>query len=94
MNTAWNVIMRLSSMKSKYAWELFWFFEAVVILISIGATTVLGWLAGLFIGEPFGIELFLGFLVIYLVNEHYVLEAMDVMYDELENSNWLEQDLN
>lgn len=94
MNTAWNVIMRLSSMNSKYAWELFWFFEAVVILVSIGATSVLGWIVGVFIGEPFGVELFMGFIVIYLVNEHYTLELLDMVLDVLEDNNWLEQDLN
>lgn len=93
MNTAWNVIMKLAGMKSKFAWELFWFFEAIVILISIGATSVLGWIVELFIGEPFGIELFMGFMVIYLVNEHYCLKAMDIMYDSLENSGWIDHDL-
>lgn len=93
MNTAWNIVMKLVSMKSSFAWELFWFMEGITILVSIGATSVLGWIVGVFIGEPFGIELFMGFIVIYLVNEHYVLKAMDIMYDSLENSNWLERDL-
>lgn len=88
MNTAWNVVMKLSSINNKDVWGYFWFMEAIVALVSIGATTVIGWLVGLIIGEPNMAELVLGFIVIYLTNEHYVLLALDYALDAFESSGW------
>ena len=65
--------------------------DIIVMLISIGVVSIGSAIIEFFIGAPYKIELFLGFLVIYLTNFNVymkVVRAFLILYDEVDHDEY------
>ncbi len=83
MNKLWNVVINLVELNDEELWKLFAFYEIIGVIFSIGVTAIIGWLVGLIVGmAPYASELFLGWLIIYLVVERWFI--VEVLADWIE----------
>ncbi len=73
MNRLWNVMVNLIELEDKDLWTLFWFYEVIGVIFSIGCVTVASWIVDLMIGTPNWSELLIGFTLIYVVTEQWLI---------------------
>ena len=86
MNRMWNTMMKMMRLDDPTLWDMFWLLEIITAVFAVGATTIISFIVNLIVGiEPYGIELFLGWLVIFLVTEYVMMRLMALIVEVVED---------
>lgn len=86
MNRMWNTMMKMMRLDDPTLWDMFWLLEIITAVFAVGATTILGFIVSIIVGiEPYGVELFLGWLVIFLVTEYVMMRLMALIVEVVED---------
>ncbi len=85
MNRIWNLMVKMMDIDNPTLWDVFWVMEAITAIFAVGATTILSFIVNIIVGiKPYGIELFLGWAVVFLTAEYCMMRLLEVIVNVLE----------
>ena len=85
MNRIWNLMLKMVEIDDPVLWDVFWVMETVTAIFAVGATTIISFIVNLIVDvEPYGIELVLGWTVIFLTAEYAMMRLLEVIVNVIE----------
>lgn len=85
MNRIWNLMLKMVEIGNTVLWDIFWVMETVAAIFAVGATTIISFIVNAIVGiEPYGIELVLGWAVIFLTSEYCMMRLLEVIVNVIE----------